>query len=115
MDHVTYILIMFRYAPDFSIGFCLFLLPDCPINLPYLTHSIAFLLYAHVVFLITLYATSGRNAPEAAHMKQHDDSRGGIELAPTRPPAPRGGGAWYTRVRSEEPVHVIGSDENDER
>ncbi|KAI0249682.1 hypothetical protein BJV78DRAFT_1324829 [Lactifluus subvellereus] len=81
MDHVTYILIMF---------------------------SIALLLYTHVVFLITLYATSGRNAPDGASMK---NTSGAIELT-TTPTASRG--AWYSRVRTEEPVHVIGNDEEDE-
>lgn len=82
MDHVTYILIMF---------------------------STAFLLYAHIVFLVTLYATSGRNAPDAAPMKH--TSSGAIELTAT-PSAPRGG--WYSRVRSEEPMHVIGHDEDED-
>jgi hypothetical protein len=83
MDHVTYILIMF---------------------------SIAFLLYAHIVFLVTLYATSGRNAPDAAPMKV-TSSPGAIELTAT-PTAPRGG--WYSRVRSDEPMHVIGNEEDEE-
>ncbi|KAH9169467.1 hypothetical protein EDB89DRAFT_1985193 [Lactarius sanguifluus] len=82
MDHVTYILIMF---------------------------STAFLLYAHIVFLVTLYATSGRNAPDAAPMK--DTSSGAIELTAT-PSASRG--RWYSRVRSEEPMHVIGHDEDED-
>ncbi|KAI9440867.1 hypothetical protein H4582DRAFT_1939818 [Lactarius indigo] len=82
MDHVTYILIMF---------------------------SIAFLLYAHIVFLVTLYATSGRNAPDAAPMK--DTSSGAIELTAAHT-TPRGG--WYSRVRSEEPMHVIGNDEDED-
>jgi len=81
MDHVTYILIMF---------------------------SIAFVLYTHIVFLITLYATSGRNASDAPPSK---DASGAIELTAT-PTASRG--AWYSRVRTEEPVHVIGNDEEDE-
>ena len=64
------------------------------------------MLYAHIVFLVTLYATSGRNAPDAAPMK--GTSSGEIELAAT----PRGG--WYSRVRSEEPMHVIGNEEDGE-
>jgi hypothetical protein len=67
------------------------------------------LLYTHIVFLITLYATSGRNAPDAAPTK--DTSAGEIELTTTRT-TPRGG--WYSRVRSEEPMHVIGNEEEDE-
>jgi hypothetical protein len=71
----------------------------------------AFLLYTHVVFLITLYATS-----DAASSSAKDDgAHGAIELAPTRSSA-RSRGAWYSRVRSEEPAmaHVIGGDEEDE-
>lgn len=73
------------------------------------TYSIAFLLYAHIVFLVTLYATSGRNASDASPMK--DTSSGEIELT-AAPTAPRGG--WYSRVRSEEPMHVIGNEEDEE-
>ena len=69
----------------------------------------AFLLYAHIVFLVTLYATSGRNAPDAALAK--DTSAGEIELTTTST-APRGG--WYSRVRSEEPMHVIANEEDEE-
>ncbi|KAI0065516.1 hypothetical protein BV25DRAFT_1821953 [Artomyces pyxidatus] len=80
MDHVTYLLIMF---------------------------SIAFLLYTHILFLINLYATSGRNAPDAdPHIK---DASGAIELAtPTT-------GRWtgYAPVRNEPVAHVIGDDEED--
>jgi hypothetical protein len=68
------------------------------------------LLYAHIVFLVTLYATSGRNAPDAAPMKV-TSSPGAIELTAT-PTAPRGG--WYSRVRSDEPMHVIGNEEDEE-
>ncbi|KAH9958845.1 hypothetical protein BC827DRAFT_1217377 [Russula dissimulans] len=86
MDHVTYVLITF---------------------------SMAFLLYTHIVFLITLYATSGRNASDAPPMK---DASGAIELtATTTSSRERARGAWYSRVRTEEPVaHVIGNDEEDE-
>ena len=77
--------------------------------------SIAFLLYTHIVFLITLYATSGRNASDAPHLMKDGGARarvrapGAIELTAT-PSASRG--AWYSRVRTEDPMHVIG--ENDE-
>lgn len=40
-----------------------------------------------------------------------DTSSGGIELTATST-APRGG--WYARVRSEEPMHVIGNEEDEE-
>ena len=106
MDHVTYILIMFRYAPHLSP-----LSPSLTYYLPRIFRtvaSIAFLLYTHIVFLITLYATSGRNALDGASMK---NTSGSIELTAT-PTASRG--AWYSRVRTEDPVHVIGNDEEDE-
>jgi len=68
----------------------------------------AFLLYTHIVFLITLYSTSGRNASDAPPMK---DASGAIELTATSTPSR----AWYSRVRTEEPVaHVIGNDEDEE-
>jgi hypothetical protein len=88
--------------------FCMF----CATTRP---QSIAFLLYSHIVFLITLYATSGRNASDAPHMMKDGGARarahapGAIELTAT-PSASRG--AWYSRVRTEDPMHVIG--ENDE-
>jgi len=90
MDHVTYILIMF---------------------------SIAFVLYTHIVFLITLYATSGRNASDAPPIMKDGRTRapghasGAIELTAT-PTRTASQGAWYSRVRTEDPMHVIG--ENDE-
>jgi hypothetical protein len=39
------------------------------------------------------------------------NTSGSIELTAT-PTASRG--AWYSRVRTEDPVHVIGNDEEDE-
>jgi hypothetical protein len=70
----------------------------------------AFLLYTHVVFLITLYATS-----HAASSSTKDDSHGAIELT-TTPTSARSQRAWYSRVRTDEPaeVHVIGNDDEDE-
>ncbi|KAJ7497939.1 hypothetical protein B0H11DRAFT_1997903 [Mycena galericulata] len=77
MDHVTYVLIMF---------------------------SIAFLLYALIIFVIHLYATTGRNAPA----KEDRNS-----IAMTAPNA-----KWYSRVPNAEqqqgPLHVVGDDEDDE-
>ena len=81
-------------------------------------HSIAFLLYTHIVFLITLYATSGRNASDAPMMKEGGTrapahAPGAIELTATRTrTAARG--AWYSRVRTEDPMHVIGEDDEGE-
>lgn len=79
--------------------------------------SIAFLLYTHIVFLITLYATSGRNASDAPPIMKDGRTRaparalGAIELTAT-PTRTASQGAWYSRVRTEDPMHVIG--ENDE-
>jgi hypothetical protein len=73
MDHVTYILIMY---------------------------SIAFLLYALIVYVIHLYATTGRNAPAKEN---------GISI----PMVPRN--KWYSRVPSSgEPLHVVGEDDEEE-
>ncbi|KAA1470261.1 hypothetical protein DENSPDRAFT_774306 [Dentipellis sp. KUC8613] len=96
MDHVTYILIMF---------------------------SIAFLLYTHILFLINLYSTSGRNAPDAA---SNVKDVGAIEL--TTPTTSTG--RWYSRLPNghgrndslaAEPTnplmnsaHVIGEEEEEE-
>ncbi|THH11638.1 hypothetical protein EW146_g7974 [Bondarzewia mesenterica] len=97
MDHVTYVLIMY---------------------------SIAFLIYAHVLFLINLYSTSGRNAPDAS-VRVKDG--GVIELVS---PA----GNWYSRLSNGRPgrsqargpmedptsasalmqTHVIGDEEEDD-
>jgi hypothetical protein len=95
MDHVTYILIMF---------------------------SIAFLLYTHIVFLITLYATSGLNASDAAAAAASMTKYGGRARARARAPGAieltaartASRGAWYSRVRTEEPMHVIGEEEEED-
>jgi hypothetical protein len=77
----------------------------------------AFLLYTHVVFLITLYATSDNAASSSTKDDAHG-AHGAIELTatPTSTTRSRLGRAWYSRVRSEEPaeVHVIGNDDEDE-
>ena len=53
--------------------------------------SISFILYTHTLFLINLYATSGRNAPDTtANAKD-------IELE-----TPRGNGRWYSRTAHVE-------------
>lgn len=92
-------------GPDITLFFFLFYRA---------TNSMAFLLYTHVVFLITLYATSD----DAASSSTKVDAHGAIELTatPTSTTRSRLGRAWYSRVRSEEPaaVHVIGNDEEDE-
>ncbi|KAF7289484.1 hypothetical protein HMN09_01342400 [Mycena chlorophos] len=84
MDHVTYILIMFRWSS-----------------------SISFLIYTHIVFLIGLYPTTGRNA---ATKETRSNS---IELT-----APRS--KWYSRVPNapatpvERPQHVVGEDDEED-
>ncbi|KAF4610575.1 hypothetical protein D9613_007093 [Agrocybe pediades] len=82
MDHVTYILIWFSFA---------------------------FLLYAFIVFLVNLYATSGRNAP-SVKVNRLDDSN--IEMV-----TPGGRTKWYSRVPlrgNSEPTHVLGDEDEDE-
>lgn len=74
----------------------------------------AFLLYTHILFLITLYATSGRNATPGASSTK--DAQGAIELTTTPTTAGSSRRAWYSRVRTEEPaeVHIIGNDEDED-
>ncbi|KAG6818816.1 hypothetical protein H0H93_001377 [Arthromyces matolae] len=81
MDHVTYILIMF---------------------------SIAFFMYTFIVFLLHLYSTTGRNAPEKKPVE------GAIELSSSNIRA-----KWYARVpntgrdaETSQPLHVIGEDDD---
>ncbi|KAJ7035556.1 hypothetical protein C8F04DRAFT_511307 [Mycena alexandri] len=74
MDHVTYILIMF---------------------------SIAFIIYALIVFVISLYPTTGRNAPAK-------EDRNNIAMTT------RSNSKWYSRVPNPETLHVIGEDEDED-
>ncbi|KAF9525129.1 hypothetical protein CPB83DRAFT_860057 [Crepidotus variabilis] len=103
MDHVTYILIFF---------------------------SLAFLIYAFILFLINLYLTTGRNAASNANgvvINSVDESN--IEMI-----TPSGNSKWYSRVPSGAAparaggavrleggnaslgggVHVLGDDDDDE-
>lgn len=72
--------------------------------------SLAFLLYLFTLFLLDLYATSGKNADTG--MQTHDvvfsaPPNGEIELT-----SPRDASKWYAPVpREEGPVHVLGEDE----
>ncbi|KAG6861227.1 hypothetical protein C0991_011692 [Blastosporella zonata] len=84
MDHVTYILIMF---------------------------SIAFFMYALIVFLLHLYSTTGRNA-----VSNNGPTDAGIELTSSNIRA-----KWYARVpnpdrdreaEAAQRLHVIGDDED---
>ena len=102
MDHVTYVLGMYRCVifPLHSW------LPTCsPLH-----YSLAFLLYLFTIFLINLYATSGKNADTSMHAPDVVFSappNGEIELT-----SPRDASKWYAPVpREEGPVHVLGEDE----
>jgi hypothetical protein len=96
MDHVTYILIFFR------LGWRLYCVRCRLLTSPSI--SLAFIIYALIVALLKLYATSGRNAPGATNA-----ARGGaIELS--------GQSKLYdyervpmTALNSE--THVVGEDE----
>ena len=99
MDHVTYILIMFRCVPRLASSP---LHPVCPFS-HVAVPSIAFVLYTLIVSLIHLYTTSGRNAASAT------SGDGAIELTQSN--------KWYAPVpagdRDLEPAnHVIGDDED---
>ncbi|KAF6761777.1 hypothetical protein DFP72DRAFT_879629 [Ephemerocybe angulata] len=97
MDHVTYILIIF---------------------------STAFLIYAFIVFLINLWATSGKNAPSVSGVKLPATGIDGMEyeMEASGPGTPR----WYARVpnaehdpvasrsKQTEPLHVVGDDDEDD-
>jgi len=106
------VVVRLSHPPFFSLFLSFFL--HIPRHNP---QSIAFLLYTHIVFLITLYATSGRNASDAPPIMKDGRARarahapGAIELTAT-PTRSASQGAWYSRVRTEDPMHVIG--ENDE-
>ncbi|KAF8159402.1 hypothetical protein B0H34DRAFT_703305 [Crassisporium funariophilum] len=82
MDHVTYILITFSFA---------------------------FLLYTFIIFLINLYATTGRNAANKITTTVPHGSN--IEMI-----TPGGGSKWYSRVPLHNGTsnHVLGDDEDDE-
>jgi hypothetical protein len=74
---------------------------------------LSFLLYTHIVFLINLYSTSGRNAPNASgNIHAIDD--GNIELVSPGVP----GAKWpYARVplrQGSGGLHVLGDDEEEE-
>lgn len=105
MDHVTYVLGMYRCVGLPSIARPTVCSP--PLFLP---PSLAFLLYLFTLFLLNLYATSGQNADTSTHT--HDvifsaPPDGEIELT-----SPRDASKWYAPVAREEgAVHVLGADE----
>ncbi|KAH6915799.1 hypothetical protein BKA70DRAFT_1253808 [Coprinopsis sp. MPI-PUGE-AT-0042] len=83
MDHVTYLLIMF---------------------------SLAFLIYALIVFLLRLYSTTGRNASSASEGR---DNAAGYEMAPANTASTN---KWYARVPVAEQgsSHVLGDDDEED-
>ena len=91
MDHVTYLLIMYRCVFDHCI----------PIAAHVAIRSIAFILYTFILTLINLFSSSGRNA---ASSNIHDNN---IEMD-TRGIRSK----WYARVPVEPGSHIIG-DEDD--
>jgi hypothetical protein len=93
MDHVTYILIFFRYRQVLLR----FLFTDSCI-------SLAFIIYALIVALLKLYATSGRHAPGAVNQA----NEGAIELIESQSKL------YYERVPMSAlggETHVVGDDE----
>lgn len=101
-------------------------------NINILSHSIAFLLYSHAVFLVHLYTTSGRNSPSSSSSSPgaKEEGTGAIELTSPTGAGNGRGGRWYARVpatlaREEEEesamqraalmggVHVVGEDEDE--
>lgn len=102
MDHVTYILIMFRFVARLFFFLSAF-------SSLFLIKSMAFLLYFLIVSLIHLYATAGKNG---ASLRLGEDGASGdvIEMS-------SGGSGqnrkWYSRVPNVETQHhVIGDDED---
>jgi len=101
MDHVTYILIMFR-SVFLVITFQSLLTGPASI-------SIAFFMYSFVVFLIHLYSTTGRNAVDTTRTPDPT-----IEMTPTTIRS-----KWYARVPNADATyplgghHVIGEEEEE--
>lgn len=100
MDHVTYILIFFRSVSSLPACSPSTWLPKHVLLIP--RDSLAFIVYGLIVGLLHVYATSGRNAPNAAHTRT-----GAIELEERA--------KWYAPVpRAERGGHHIIGDEDDE-
>lgn len=102
MDHVTYILIMFRCV---AASFTSAIFVTSPL------YSLAFILYTLILSLIHLYSASGRNAPDSSNSAKSIEN---IEMLP-HGGAPR----WYAPVPNtasgeETPItaHIIGDDED---
>jgi hypothetical protein len=93
MDHVTYLLIMFRSVlPTLT----------CFLSLTFQSaNSIAFILYTFVLALINLYSSSGRNAATS------NTADNNIEMN-SRSFASK----WYARVPIEPECHVIGEEDD---
>jgi hypothetical protein len=70
--------------------------------------SLAFLIYALIVFLLRLYSTTGRNASPTSEGREN---AAGYEMAPSN--------KWYARVPvaeqgSSRPAHVLGDDDEED-
>ena len=106
VDHVTYVMIMFRSV-----------YPSYPAEMPQLIVpcSLAFLIYLHTLFLLNLYFTTGRNAsatgsrltgPKPETLSGRPVSANGyIEV----PPSP-----WYPGVGQDAEVFELGPVEDDD-
>jgi hypothetical protein len=110
MDHVTYLLIFYRYSVIYLNGF---------VGFTFHLNSLAFVLYAFVIFLINLYSTSGQNAANLRSTIFNADPSN-IEMI-----TPGGRSKWYSRVpsvphtrdglrQSVLSTHVLGDDEEEE-
>jgi hypothetical protein len=98
MDHVTYILIFFRQV------FVLFvMLHHMLTSLP---RSLAFFIYALIIVLLNLYATTGRNALGATGASE---ATGAIELRETGPKYGEYERVPMTSMRDEP--HIIGDED----
>lgn len=109
MDHVTYLLIVYRYG--------LVCLNNHALDSLFIwICSLSFLLYGYVVFLINVYNTSGRNAAN------HNSATFNVDSSNMEMTSP--GGKWYSRVpsaphnrgvrQSTFPTHILGEDEDED-
>lgn len=100
MDHVTYILIIFRFVTFFSLfrhrwSLCTSLL------------SSAFLLYTFIVILVNLYSNTGLNSSKT---RLNVVNGSNIEMV-----TPSGRSKWYSRIPSRgAQTHILGDDDDDE-
>lgn len=96
MDHVTYILIMFRFVLSRLLI----------ASITDMILSMAFLIYTFMLVLIHLYTSTGRNASSAIN-----DNTNSIELTSVGIRS-----KWYSRVPNADATashHIIGEDEDE--